>query len=190
MHVYVPANARIIWTDSGKVCSKVWEFTSSIVSRIAFGFPGRFMMSALPRSPAVCRDSTAVGTYLHWKGKGDLWGFPKMWEWKRIRLCDDKSMACSAQHAICFAFPKNLTLRGLESLTMSLCCGWKIKNGSYEWGSVIAAWLTWVKWLASAHHSLASSYHIPEHMHSLNSAPAFKVPRKSTTLQAKIKWIV
>ena len=39
--------------------------TSSIVSRIAFGFPGRFKMSALPRKPAVCLDSTAVGTTLH-----------------------------------------------------------------------------------------------------------------------------
>ena len=38
--------------------------TSSIVSRIAFGFPGKFMIKLLPLSPAVCRESTAVGTCL------------------------------------------------------------------------------------------------------------------------------
>jgi hypothetical protein len=38
--------------------------TSSNVSRMDFGFPGRLMMSAFPRMPAVWRDSTAVGTYL------------------------------------------------------------------------------------------------------------------------------
>ena len=37
---------------------------SSMVSRMAFGFPGRLSISALPRSPAVCLDSTAVGTTL------------------------------------------------------------------------------------------------------------------------------
>ena len=46
-----------------------WEqqdwITSSIVSRIAFGFPGKFMIRVLPRNPAVCRESTAVGTCLH-----------------------------------------------------------------------------------------------------------------------------
>ena len=35
-----------------------------MVSLMAFGFPGRFNMSALPRNPAVCLDSTAVGTTL------------------------------------------------------------------------------------------------------------------------------
>ncbi len=40
------------------------ERASSIVSRMAFGFPGRFKMRALPRKPAVCLDSTAVGTTL------------------------------------------------------------------------------------------------------------------------------
>lgn len=38
--------------------------TSSMVSRIDFGFPGRLRMRDFPRSPAVCLDSTAVGTYL------------------------------------------------------------------------------------------------------------------------------
>ena len=38
--------------------------TSSIVSRIAFGFPGRLSISVSPRNPAVCLDSTAVGTTL------------------------------------------------------------------------------------------------------------------------------
>lgn len=38
--------------------------TSSMVSRMALGFPGRFRMSDLPRKPAVCRDNTAVGTCL------------------------------------------------------------------------------------------------------------------------------
>ena len=40
------------------------ERASSIVSRMAFGFPGKFNMSALPRKPDVCLDSTAVGTTL------------------------------------------------------------------------------------------------------------------------------
>ena len=39
--------------------------TSSKVSRMAFGFPGRLMISDFPRIPAVCLDNTAVGTYLH-----------------------------------------------------------------------------------------------------------------------------
>lgn len=39
--------------------------TSSIVSRIAFGFPGRFIIKLFPLNPAVCRESTAVGTCLH-----------------------------------------------------------------------------------------------------------------------------
>ena len=38
--------------------------TSSIVSRIAFGFPGKFMIKLFPLNPAVCRESTAVGTCL------------------------------------------------------------------------------------------------------------------------------
>lgn len=38
--------------------------TSSIVSLIAFGFPGKFIMSVLPLKPAVWRESTAVGTCL------------------------------------------------------------------------------------------------------------------------------
>lgn len=38
--------------------------TSSKVSRIDLGLPGRLMINDLPRSPAVCRDKTAVGTYL------------------------------------------------------------------------------------------------------------------------------
>ena len=38
--------------------------TSSIVSLIAFGFPGKFIMSVLPLNPAVWRESTAVGTCL------------------------------------------------------------------------------------------------------------------------------
>lgn len=37
--------------------------TSSIVSRIDLGLPGKFKMRDLPRKPAVCRDRTAVGTY-------------------------------------------------------------------------------------------------------------------------------
>lgn len=40
------------------------EKISSMVSRIDLGLPGRFMMSALPRIPAVCRDRMAVGTCL------------------------------------------------------------------------------------------------------------------------------
>lgn len=44
---------------------KSW-LTSSIVSRIAFGFPGKFRIRHLPLSPAVCLDKTAVGTYLEY----------------------------------------------------------------------------------------------------------------------------
>jgi hypothetical protein len=36
-----------------------------MVSRMALGLPGRLRMSDLPRRPAVCRESTAVGTCLH-----------------------------------------------------------------------------------------------------------------------------
>ena len=46
--------------------------TSSIVSLMLFGLPGRLRMRLLPRRPAVWRDSTAVGTYrrLHERGGG------------------------------------------------------------------------------------------------------------------------
>lgn len=37
--------------------------TSSMVSRMALGLPGRFRIRALPRRPAVCLESTAVGTW-------------------------------------------------------------------------------------------------------------------------------
>lgn len=39
--------------------------TSSIVSLMALGLPGRLSMRDFPRNPAVCLDKTAVGTCLH-----------------------------------------------------------------------------------------------------------------------------
>ena len=42
-----------------------------MVSRIAFGLPGRLMIRALPLSPAVCLDKTAVGTYLQHQVNGE-----------------------------------------------------------------------------------------------------------------------
>ncbi len=47
-----------------------------MVSRIALGLPGRFRMSVLPRRPAVCRDSTAVGTCLPVPGPLSLRALP------------------------------------------------------------------------------------------------------------------
>ena len=35
-----------------------------MVSLMDFGLPGRLMINDLPLNPAVCLDSTAVGTYL------------------------------------------------------------------------------------------------------------------------------
>ena len=62
------APPSVKWMDYVAIISitKTWKqsLTSSIVSLIAFGFPGRFRISALPLRPAVCRDNTAVGTYL------------------------------------------------------------------------------------------------------------------------------
>ena len=42
-----------------------------MVSRIALGLPGKLMIRALPRSPAVCLDKTAVGTYLQCRVNGE-----------------------------------------------------------------------------------------------------------------------
>ena len=50
---------------NGCCYSKITKLTSSKVSRMAFGFPGKLMIKDFPLKPAVCLDRTAVGTYLH-----------------------------------------------------------------------------------------------------------------------------
>lgn len=52
--------------------------TSSIVSRMLLGLPGKFRMSDLPRSPAVWRDSTAVGTYRKLQVQGPVCCYSKL----------------------------------------------------------------------------------------------------------------
>ena len=54
----------IVFAVAPELCVPSSALTSSIVSLIAFGFPGKFIMSVLPLNPAVWRESTAVGTCL------------------------------------------------------------------------------------------------------------------------------
>lgn len=56
-----------LWRPGGNM----WMLTSSMVSRMALGLPGMLRMRALPLSPAVCRESTAVGTYLQLAYRND-----------------------------------------------------------------------------------------------------------------------
>ena len=78
LHVTADGECRhAAWTQlhSVNACSDLQTMsalTSSKVSRMDFGLPGRLMMSDLPLRPAVCLDRTAVGTYLQtdaWLGR-------------------------------------------------------------------------------------------------------------------------